>query len=499
MTPTPAQPKTQQQLWDDYRAGDNHAAYQLFRVDVSPSVGHYRYCLSLTGCRSEDAEEMHSRSLYKLLRRRDRYLVFTDALRAWRRFAKDQRPHLARRAERRRMSADAAAEVPPTDATEVHTQLALVREQLPFLTEQQRQAVMLHGFELRSLREAADVMKCSDKSVKTYYEQAVELLRGRLNNASAASVFAVMISASAFGRSLPSTRLATAVTQLIDTTPAGGPSLVGYAAIAFSLLFAGGIGVGAYGMLQPVPKPPIAMPVVQRVPTVEEVNRAAFEKDVLPELKRHLGKLVLGEGGRAVARLRQAFGTRVVVDVELQHGKPLTFVTRGWVLFDSHTRRTDWRVDRIGNADWRVLSPNHPIVLLDQKGIGPLADRLPLPVPGLVDADKAFALFPVDPRGENEFARTNAAVELAMTAFAGVWLRNGKDTDQIEMTLTEDTPPKLRGHSPAEWAMEGPESLWLDAAGGLHGLTHAPYRYSADGARLDFTDGREWWVRVKKK
>ncbi len=504
MTPTPAQSKMHQQLWDEYLRDDNHAAYQLFRVDVSPSVGIFRLCLSLTGFNIADAEEMHSRSLSKLLRRRNRYPEFVQAVRAWRRFAKDQLPYLAKRAARRQAILDAEPDRRPTDALAPadpamiamrSDDIARLRKELPQLAGHLRRAVELVGFEGLSFREAATRMECSDKTVATYYEQALDLLRSRLSHPSAAGVFAVIISASAFGRSLPSARLATAVTQLIDTTPAAGPSLIGYAAVAFSLLLAGGLAAGGYGMFRPVPQPPTATPVTHKVPTVEQANRAAFDKDVLPDFMASLNKLALGEGGKAELVSVKTFGTRVAVEVAIRHGKPLAFVTTLRVVFDTETRRSRWLVDRWGQRDFLSIPPGRSIILFEENAFGLGLKEMTLSLEDYIAAEIALKRLPTDQkRGAAVLTETNRAVLAEAARLSGKWTNKTKRDQPILISVEGQ---RIRIQFPDVVVEEDPANMWLDTDGQLQELFLKGHRLSADGNRIEFPNG-EFWVREKK-
>lgn len=512
MTPAPpTQTKSQQHLWGEYLAGDPLAAYQLFRVDVAPSLDIFRLCLRLTGFNIADAEEMHSRSLWKLLRRRNRYPDFETAVRAWRRFARDFRGVLAHKAARRQAILDAEPDrramdaIAPTDPAKValgKDDVARLQKELPRLADHLRRAVELVGFEGLSCREAATEMGCSDKMVKAYYEQALELLRSRLGRPSAAGVLAVILSASTFGRSLPSPRLASAVTELIDTTPAAGPSLFKVAVMGFCALLAGGIGVGAYGMLRPTPEPaPTPALVPKPEPTVAEVNRIAFENDLRKEFTALFAGLGSGKEPTAEVSL-ETFKTRMCVSILIRHGKPPgadappipTSPVR--VVFDSHTRGRYWTEDYFRRGRYWVTDPKEPLILLrDVFGGKDVTNQLP----NLTRADALLRdKIPADPRGAAEHAEAETIIHQKLLRYVGTWTQKKPNAQPVVLTMTQlpSGLPRLNCNISYAVAAADSSTVCVSADGQLVGLFSRDHTLSADGTRIDFADG-DFWVREK--
>jgi RNA polymerase sigma factor (sigma-70 family) len=489
-------------LWAEYRDRDSQDAFDLLWV----FLGRRLYGVLRVQLHSQaDAEDAFQEVLLRLHRHKAEIPDY-DSARNWLRGAarnvvrETQRGQARRSARERRGARPERTDDPERAPAE---ELEALRLALTELDDGERELIVLRHLEQLELTECAALSGLSMNQFRYRLGLAEDRLRGLLERRGVVTAGAV-----GGGLALGVGPVQATPERLSALVHAGwlkaiAPvrSVSGWAKAAAVLLALGAAG-GATLATWPAPEPqapPPAPPEIAARPdpdrppeTLQDRNRRVFQAVVVPRLTAALRKLALGEGGSAAVTRVEAYGVVVTCLAEVRHGKPFTYVTKFRLTYDMHARQKDVRVDFWGSGKrMEPLDPKRPIILWER---GPA-----LPIDGLPEAVAALDAVPADPRSADEAAHYTAVLGHTARPYLGDWYQRGDPGRRVTIRWVPDHECPLHVRHPSgDTFTLGALHLRAtadDRSGGLH-MDHSRVMLSADGARLDFPDTGDWWVRT---
>jgi RNA polymerase sigma factor (sigma-70 family) len=380
--------------------------------------------------------------------------------------------------------------------------ITLIRQAILTLPTREREVLELVFLEGMTHTRAAAALKMSRGSVGTYALRGLHRLRQKLPVSNLNLPVGAIAGVST---ALSTAQVAKAAEQILRraATIAAKWSVVKPLVILAVICLSGGLAVGSLSVFDH----PVADQAVQHgreqsrtqvdVPAMPESlevsNQRAFDELVRPKFTAALAKLALGEGGRVEIPRVETYGTRLFVEAHLIHGKPLAFISKLRITYD--TERRDWRymMDRLGNGRFHPVDPGRPITIF-RDPFGVLKDW-EIKVEAYTDAANALHLMPHDPRGASELARIEVELDAAVAKYAGVWLRRGNPVEQIVVSYRPNNLERIEIRGPGVYSCFRLHHLWLDKSKHLHGMFASEHTISPDGMRIDLIGQNEWWVR----